>query len=104
MGKTINREVKILDAVLKEEDLGEDDPRVIQYVWLQLQDVLTNVVYTTTLSLDDIKNLMNADRYLEGRELVNFCTALKAREDSLSLVFDPDSEITAEQIAKENGE
>lgn len=104
MGKTINREVKILDAVLKEEDLGEDDPRVVQYVWLQLQDVLSNVVYTTTLSLDDIKNLMNADRYLEGRELVNFCTALKAREDSLSLVFDPDSEITAEQIAKENGE
>ena len=104
MGKSIAREVKILDAVLKEEDLGEDDPRVVQYVWLQLQDVLTNVVYTTTLSLDDIKNLMNADRYLEGRELVNFCTALKAREDSLSLVFDPDSEITAEQIAKENGE
>ena len=104
MAKTINREVKILDAVLKEEDLGEDDPRIIQYVWLQLQDVLTNIVYTTTLSLDDIKNLMNADRYLEGRELVNFCTALKAREDSLSLVFDPDSEITAEQIAKENGE
>lgn len=104
MGKPIAREVKILDAVLKEEDLGEDDPRVVQYVWLQLQDVLTNVVYTTTLSLDDIKNLMNADRYLEGRELVNFCTALKAREDSLSLVFDPDSEITAEQIAKENGE
>ena len=104
MGKTINREVKILDAVLKEEDLGEDDPRVVQYVWLQLQDVLTNVVYTTTLSLDDIKNLMNADRYLEGRELVNFCTALKAREDSLSLVFDPDSKITAEQISKENGE
>ena len=104
MGKSIAREVKILDAVLKEEDFGEDDPRVIQYVWLQLQDVLTNVVYTTTLSLDDIKNLMNADRYLEGRELVNFCTALKAREDSLSLVFDPDSEITAEQIAKENGE
>jgi hypothetical protein len=104
MGKTINREVKILDAALKEEDMGEDDPRLVQYVWLQLQDVLTNVVYTTTLSLDDIKNLMNADRYLEGRELVNFCTALKAREDSLSLVFDPDSEITAEQIAKENGE
>lgn len=104
MGKSIAREVKILDAVLKEEDLGEDDPRVVQYVWLQLQDILTNVVYTTTLSLDDIKNLMNADRYLEGRELVNFCTALKAREDSLSLVFDPDSEITAEQIAKENGE
>lgn len=104
MGKTVAREVKILDAVLKEEDFGEDDPRVNQYIWLQLQDVNSNVVYTTTLSLDDIKNLMNADRYLEGRELINFCTALKSREDSLSLVFDPDSEITAEHIAKENGE
>jgi hypothetical protein len=47
---------------------------------------------------------MNAERYLEGRELINFCTALKSREDSLSLIFDPDNEITVEQIAKENGE
>lgn len=104
MGKSVAREVKILDAVLKEEDVGEDDPRINQYIWLQLLDVNTSVVYTTSLTLEDIKNLMNADRFLEGRELVNFCTALKAREDSLSLVFDPDNEITAEQIAKENGE
>ena len=104
MGKSVAREVKILDAVLKEEDVGEDDPRINQYIWLQLQDVNTGVVYTTSLTLEDIKNLMNAERYLEGRELVNFCTALKAREDSLSLVFDPDNEITAEHIANENGE
>jgi hypothetical protein len=104
MGKSVAREVKILDAVLKEEDVGEDDPRINQYIWLQLQDVNTGVVYTTSLTLEDIKNLMNADRYLEGRELVNFCTALKSREDSLSLIFDPDNEITVEQIAKENGE
>ena len=104
MGKTIARDVKVLDAVLKEEDVSEDDPRINQYIWLQLQDVNSGIVYTTTLTLDDIKNLLNAERYLEGRELVNFCTALKAREDSLSLEFDPDNEITAEHIAKENGE
>ena len=96
--------IKFLDAVLKEEDVGEDDPRINQYIWLQLQDVNTGVVYTTSLTLEDIKNLMNAERYLEGRELINFCTALKSREDSLSLIFDPDNEITVEQIAKENGE
>jgi hypothetical protein len=104
MGKSVAREVKILDAVLKEEDVGEDDPRINQYIWLQLQDVNTGVVYTTSLTLEDIKNLMNAERYLEGRELINFCTSLKSREDSLSLIFDPDNEITVEQIAKENGE
>ena len=41
---------------------------------------------------------MNADRFLEGRELVNFCVALKSREDPLSLVFDPNEEITIENI------
>lgn len=104
MGKTIARDVKVLDAVLKEEDVSEDDPRVVQYIWLQLQDINSGIVYTTSLTLEDIKNILKVERYLEGRELVNFCTALKAREDSLSLVFDPDNEITAEHIIKENGE
>ena len=104
MAKATVREVKILDAVLKEDEGTEDDPKIIQYIWLQLQDVKSERVYTAILSLDDIKELSNMDRYLEGRELINFCTALKSREDSLSLIFDPDNEITVEQIAKENGE
>jgi predicted Zn-dependent peptidase len=54
------------------------------------------------VSLDDIKNLMNADRYLEGRELINFTIALKSREAPLSLVFNPDAEeITADMIKNE---
>jgi hypothetical protein len=56
------------------------------------------------LSLEDIKNIMKADRYLEGRELVNFCVALKSREDALTLVFDPNEEITVSDISNEETE
>ena len=69
MAKATVREVKILDAVLKEDEGTEDDPKIVQYIWLQLQDLKSERVYTAILSLDDIKELSNMDRYLEGREL-----------------------------------
>jgi hypothetical protein len=44
------------------------------------------------------------DRYLEGRELINFTIALKNRETPLSLVFNPtDEEITTDMIKNEEG-
>ncbi len=102
MGKPIVREVKILDAVLKEDEGTEDEPKVVQYIWLQLQDVKTDRVYASQLSLDDIKDITGMDRYLEGRELINFTIALKARETPLSLVFNPDAEeITVDMIKNE---
>lgn len=104
MGKAIKRNVKILDAALKDSEPTEEDGRINQFIWLQLQDVDTGYIYTTNLSLEDIKTIMKADRYLEGRELVNFCVALKSREDSLILVFDPNEEITVENIVNEETE
>ena len=105
MGKAkITRTVKILDAVLKENDPTEEDGRIKQYIWLQLKDVETEYVYSTNLSLEDIKNIMKAERYLEGRELVNFCVAFKSRDDALTLVFDPNEEITASDISNEEAE
>jgi len=71
MAKATVREVKILDAVLKEDEGTEDDPKIVQYIWLQLQDLKSERVYTAILSLDDIKELSKMDRYLEGRELIN---------------------------------
>jgi hypothetical protein len=54
--------------------------------------------------LDDIKDLTKMDRYLEGRELINFSIALKNREHPLSLIFNPeDEEITADMIKNEEG-
>jgi hypothetical protein len=104
MAKSVVREVKILDAVLKEDEGTEDEPTIVQFIWLQLQDVKSERVYTAVLSLDDIKELTKMDRYLEGRELINFSIALKNREHPLSLIFNPeDEEITADMIKNEEG-
>ena len=104
MAKSVVREVKILDAVLKEDEGTEDEPTIVQFIWLQLQDVKSERVYTAVLSLDDIKELTKMDRYLEGRELINFTIALKNREHPLSLIFNPDDEeITADMIKNEEG-
>jgi hypothetical protein len=104
MAKSVVREVKILDAVLKEDEGTEDEPTIVQYIWLQLQDLKSERVYSAILSLDDIKDLTGMNRYLEGRELINFTIALKNREDPLSLVFNPENEeITADMIKNEEG-
>ena len=104
MAKSVVREVKILDAVLKEDEGTDDEPAIVQFIWLQLQDVKSERVYTAVLSLDDIKELTKMDRYLEGRELINFSIALKNREHPLSLIFNPDDEeITADMIKNEEG-
>jgi len=104
MGKPVVREVKILDAVLKEEEGTEDEPKIVQYIWLQLQDVKSDVTLTSTLSLDDVKELTGMDRHLAGRELINFTIALKSREAPLSLIFNPDDrEITADMIKNVEG-
>jgi hypothetical protein len=104
MAKSVVREVKILDAVLKEDEGTEDEPTIVQFIWLQLQDVKSERVYTAVLSLEDIKDLTKMDRYLEGRELINFTIALKNREHPLSLIFNPEAEeITADMIKNEEG-
>ena len=104
MAKSVVREVKILDAVLKEDEGTEDEPTIVQFIWLQLQDVKSERVYAAVLSLEDIKDLTQMDRYLEGRELINFTIALKNREQPLSLIFNPEAEeITADMIKNEEG-
>ncbi len=103
--KPIAREVKILDAVLKEDEGTEDEPAAVQYIWLQLQDVKTSRIYTSVLSLDDIKEITGMNRYLAGRELINFTINLRNRENPLTLVFNPENdEITADMIKNEESE
>ena len=102
--KMIAREVKILDAVLKEDEGTDEEPSAVQYIWLQLQDVKTSRTYTASLSLDDIKELTGMNRYLAGRELINFTINLKNREAPLMLVFNPNNdEITVDMIKNEEG-
>ena len=46
MAKAVVREVKILDAVLKEDEGTEDEPKIEQYIWLQLLDVKSEKSFT----------------------------------------------------------
>lgn len=102
MGKATVREVKILDAIVKEEEGTEEEPTVVQYIWLQLRDVKTERIFSTVLHLQDIKDITGMDRFLQGRELINFAVNLKSREYPLSLVFNPDDEdITIDMIKNE---
>ena len=99
MANLVAREVLILDAALKEDEGTDDEPKSTQFVWWQLQDTKNSRIYTTSLSLDDIKEITNMKRYLEGRELINFAINLKSRETPLTLVFNPENEeINAQTI------
>lgn len=102
--KPIAREVKILDAVVKEDEGTDEEPTAVQYIWLQLQDVKTSRIYTTTLSLQDIREITGMNRLLQGRELINFAVNLRNRDTPLMLVFNPnEDEITPETIMNEEG-
>lgn len=97
--KRVIREVKILDAVLKETEPTEEDNKVIQFVWVQIQDIESKNIYEVTLSLDDIKRAAKREDYLEGRKLIDFTTNLKFIEESIDAIFTlHDNEIGIELI------
>jgi hypothetical protein len=85
--KRVVREVKILDAVLKETTPTEEDNRVHQFVWVQIQDVESKNIYEVSLSLDDIKKAAKKEDYLEGRKLIDFTTNLKFIEETIDAIF-----------------
>jgi hypothetical protein len=85
--KRVAREVKILDAVLKETVPTEEDNRVHQFVWVQIQDEESKNIYEVSLSLDDIKKAAKKDDYLEGRKLIDFTTNLKFIEETIDAIF-----------------
>jgi hypothetical protein len=85
--KRVIREVKILDAVLKESEPTEEDNKIYQFVWLQIQDDESKNIYEVTLTLDDIKRAVKKESYLEGRKLIDFTTNLKFIEDPLDAIF-----------------
>jgi hypothetical protein len=85
--KRVAREVKILDAVLKETVPTEEDNRIHQFVWVQIQDEESKNIYEVSLSLDDIKKAAKKDDYLEGRKLIDFTTNLKFIEETIDAIF-----------------
>ena len=130
MAKSVVREVKILDAVLKEDEGTEDDPTVVQYIWLQIQDIQTSKIssYQLTeqhiqqlllqakviacphcqksLTLEQVNDIANLSRNVESlssKDMIDFSIRLKNRDKPVFLEYDPEQEITFDMIKNEEG-
>jgi hypothetical protein len=97
------RLLKIIDASIKEDEGTEDEPSVVKTLWLMLQDVETEKIFSSILSLDDIRSITGMKSNLQGRELYNFATNLRARVDPIKLIVDLNqAEVSPEQIMKDS--
>ena len=99
------RLLKIIDASIKEDEGTEDEPSVVKTLWLMLQDVETEKIFSSILSLDDIRAITGMKSNLQGRELYNFATALRSREKPVKLVIDTSaSQFNPEDLYEKNEE
>ena len=100
----INELVDINSGALVKEDEGTEElPVVEKTLWLVLQDVETDAIFQSPLSLEDIKEITGMSRTLQGRELYNFATNLRNRVEPIKLIVDLNqSEVSPEQIMKES--
>jgi hypothetical protein len=130
MAKSVVREVKILDAVLKEDEGTEDEPTIVQYIWLQIQDIQTSKIssYQLTeqhiqqlllqakviacphcqksLTLEQVNDIANLSRNVESlssKDMIDFSIRLKNRDKPVFLEYDPEQEITFDIIKNEEG-
>ena len=131
MAKSILREANILDAVYKEEESTEDDSTINSYVWLQLQDLQTEKIFSICLTQDIIKEIILSTKVIQcphcktdltqdqvneiasksqtihdlgSKEFIDFSIELKNRDKPIFIMCDPNSdEITADMIKNEEG-
>lgn len=130
MAKSVVREVKILDAVLKEDEGTEDEPTIVQFIWLQIQDIQTSKItsYQLTeqhiqqlllqakviacphcqksLTLEQVNDIANLSRNVESlssKDMIDFSIRLKNRDKPVFLEYDPEQEITFDMIKNEEG-
>ena len=130
MAKSVVREVKILDAVLKEDEGTEDEPTIVQFIWLQIQDIQTSKIssYQLTeqhiqqlllqakviacphcqksLTLEQVNDIANLSRNVESlssKDMIDFSIRLKNRDTPVFLEYDPEQEITFDMIKNEEG-
>ena len=82
------RLVQIMDAHVEEDEGSEERPYVTKVLWLLLQDTVTQAIFRSPLTLEDIQSITGMSRQLQGRELYKFADALKNREAPLKLMVD----------------
>lgn len=83
----------VIDAMYK-EDLGtEESPTYNNSIFMRLQDIETNSVFTSSLSADNVQEITRLKRPLTSREMINFAQLLRDRESPLRLLVPEDATI-----------
>ena len=94
--------VKILDALAKDNaDEAEADGKFMQSLHLLLQDVDTNIVFSAKLEEPDVRKIIKFNQPLTTKQMIDFATALRQREDFIKLLVPESSlELSADDVLK----
>lgn len=100
------RIVKILDAQVNQEfhDDPEGSSSFQQSLILLLQDVVTDYIYETILSENDVRAIVKTRDQLTSKQLIDLAMALRQREEPLSLMAPKNGNISVNDILKEQPE
>lgn len=96
MAKTQNANLqetlcKILDAVFM-EDLGTDEkPGYSNSIYIKLQEVKTNTVFTSQLTNEEVQALTGLSRAMDSREMIKFAKELRDREEPVKMLVPSDT-------------
>jgi hypothetical protein len=83
----------VLDAMYK-EDLGtEESPIYNNSIFMRLQDTETKSIFTSSLSSDNVKEIVGLSRDLTSREMIHFAQKLRDRESPMRLLIPEDATI-----------
>ncbi len=94
------RIVKILDAQVNQEfnDDPEGSSSFQQSLILLLQDVVTDYIYETILSENDVRAIVKTRDQLTSKQLIDLAMALRQREEPLSLMAPKSGTISVNDI------
>lgn len=97
----IEKLVKILDALAKDEIGDDENPKYIQTLHLLLQDVETNVIFQAQLQETDVRKIIKFNSPLTSKQMIDLATALRQREAPLKLLVPKDStELSVDDVIK----
>ena len=80
--------VKVLDALVKDEDISNnaEQETFVQTLHLLLQEVTTKKVFETILFESDIRKIIGRKDPLNSKQIIDLSIALRNREEPLKLI------------------
>ncbi len=93
--------VKIMDAQVKQEWGNENDPQMVQTLYMILQDVDTEFMYSVVLSEKDVCEIIGYKQALTSKQMIDLAQAFRQREDPIKLLVPIDkTEIFVDDVLK----